>query len=71
MKNWISFPRVEGLASRQAHADLPPGTYEYCLVVDGNYIPDPQAQEAVPNPFGGWNSVLKVPGSQETRMAAH
>ena len=28
MKNWISFPRVEGTASRQAHCDLPDGTYE-------------------------------------------
>ncbi len=28
MKRRISFPRVEGTASRQAHADLPEGTYE-------------------------------------------
>jgi hypothetical protein len=39
---------------------LPPGTYEYCLVVDGQWLPDPLAREAVPNPFGGMNSVLKV-----------
>ncbi len=26
-KNWIEFPRVEGEASRQAHADLPAGTF--------------------------------------------
>jgi 1,4-alpha-glucan branching enzyme len=39
---------------------LPPGTYEYCLVVDGAYLPDPQARETVPNPFGGVNSVLRV-----------
>jgi 1,4-alpha-glucan branching enzyme len=39
---------------------LPPGTYEYCLVVDGQWIPDPLAQQTVPNPFGGRNSVLKV-----------
>jgi len=47
---------------------LPPGTYEYCLVVDGEWMPDPQARETVPNPFGGRNSVLKVAGSPE---AAH
>lgn len=40
---------------------LAPGTYEYCLVVDGRWMPDPLAREAVPNPFGGMNSVLKVP----------
>jgi 1,4-alpha-glucan branching enzyme len=45
---------------------LVPGAYEYCLVVDGHWIPDPLAKEAVPNPFGGMNSVLKVT-SYETK----
>ena len=39
---------------------LPIGTYEYCLVVDGEFRPDPLAKETVPNSFGGRNSVLKV-----------
>lgn len=39
---------------------LPPGTYEYCLVVDGQWIPDPLAKESAPNPFGGRNSILTV-----------
>ncbi len=47
---------------------LPPGTYEYCLVVDGKWIPDPLARESVPNPFGGRNSILRVASSLE---AAH
>jgi 1,4-alpha-glucan branching enzyme len=47
---------------------LPPGTYEYCLVVDGEWMPDPGARETVPNPFGGRNSILKVADSPE---AAH
>ena len=47
---------------------LPPGTYEYCLVVDGEWMPDPRARETVPNPFGGRNSLLKVADSPE---AAH
>lgn len=42
---------------------LPPGNYEYCLVVDGQWMPDPLASETVPNPFGGSNSLLKVAGS--------
>jgi 1,4-alpha-glucan branching enzyme len=41
---------------------LPPGEYEYCLVVDGEWIADPLAKESVPNPFGGVNSVLKANG---------
>lgn len=39
---------------------LAPGTYEYCFVVDGQWIPDPLAKSAVDNPFGGKNSVLEV-----------
>ncbi len=43
---------------------LPPGTYEYCLVVDGcNWSPDPHAPETAPNPFGGLNSVLRIAAS--------
>ncbi len=44
---------------------LAPGTYEYCLIVDGQWRPDPLAEETVPNPFGGRNSVLKVANSPE------
>jgi len=39
---------------------LSPGAYEYRLVVDGVWIPDPKVAETVPNPFGELNSVLKV-----------
>jgi 1,4-alpha-glucan branching enzyme len=45
-----------------------PGTYEYCLVVDGQWMPDPLARETVSNPFGERNSILKVANSPE---AAH
>jgi 1,4-alpha-glucan branching enzyme len=37
-----------------------PGRYEYLFVVDGNWLPDPKAMEAVQNPFGGTNSVMQV-----------
>jgi 1,4-alpha-glucan branching enzyme len=39
---------------------LPVGRYEYLFVVDGTWIPDPSANENVPNEYGGWNSVLSV-----------
>jgi 1,4-alpha-glucan branching enzyme len=48
---------------------LPPGIYEYRLVVDGQWIADPRAQETAPNPFGGRNSVLKVAASQAAHLA--
>jgi len=54
MKNWISFPRVEGLASRQAHADLPPGTYEREMGKEGFFGPSTQLYHA--HPPTGWTS---------------
>jgi len=45
------------------NTSLAPGMYEYCLVVDGQWMPDPLARGTVPNPFGGRNSILKVPSS--------
>jgi len=38
-KNWIEFPRVEGRISRQAHADLPEGTFEREIGRDGFFGP--------------------------------
>ena len=37
-----------------------PGRYEYLFVVDGQWLPDPNARESVQNPYGGTNSVLTV-----------
>ena len=39
MKNYIQFPRVGGDASRQAHADLPAGTYEREMGKEGFFGP--------------------------------
>ena len=39
---------------------LPDGRYEYKFVVDGAWLPDPNAEETAPNPFGTANSVLTV-----------
>jgi 1,4-alpha-glucan branching enzyme len=49
---------------------LPPGTYEYCLVVDGQWMPDPLAKETVANPFGGRNSLLTVATSPQASHLA-
>jgi len=42
---------------------LDPGTYTYRLVVDGEWLPDPESSELVPNPFGSYDSVLNVPAA--------
>jgi 1,4-alpha-glucan branching enzyme len=44
---------------------LPPGRYEYCLVVDGEWRPDPTAADQTPNVYGGLNSVLEVAPQHE------
>jgi homogentisate 1,2-dioxygenase len=38
-KKWISHPRIEGQASRQAHCDLPEGTFERELGREGFFGP--------------------------------
>ena len=53
MNKWISFPRVEGTASRQAHADLPAGTYERELGREGFYGPATHMYHA--HPPTGWS----------------
>jgi hypothetical protein len=42
---------------------LTPGRHEYLFLVDGQWLPDPQAKQYAPNPFGGQNSLLEVPAS--------
>src|SRR5215467_4438305 len=41
---------------------IKPGRHEYLFVVDGQWMPDPNARESVQNPFGGRNSILGVSG---------
>ena len=52
-------PQADGLWAIEL--DLPPGTYEYRFVVDGCcWCSDPTAPDAVLNPFGDYNAVLRV-----------
>lgn len=39
---------------------LVPGTYEYKLRVDGEWVNDPTAEQLVPNEFGTTNCVREV-----------
>ena len=49
-----------GVGNWWKETSLAPGIYEYCLVVDGQWMPDPLTRESVPNSFGGRNSILRV-----------
>jgi len=53
-KNWIEFPRVEGETSKQAHADLPAGTYEREIGRDGFFGPVTHIYHK--HPPTGWTS---------------
>jgi homogentisate 1,2-dioxygenase len=53
-KNWIEFPRVEGETSKQAHADLPAGTYEREIGRDGFFGPATHIYHK--HPPTGWTS---------------
>jgi homogentisate 1,2-dioxygenase len=54
MKRWITASRLEGEASRQAHADLPPGTYEREISTEGFF--GPAAFMHHRRPPTGWTS---------------
>ncbi|MGH8250924.1 MAG: homogentisate 1,2-dioxygenase [Steroidobacteraceae bacterium] len=54
MKRYIGHPRVEGEASRQAHADLPPGTYEREMSKEGFFGPASFFHHR--HPPTGWSS---------------
>lgn len=54
MRNYISFPKVEGETSRQAHADLPAGTYERELGKEGFFGPATHMYHR--HPPTGWTS---------------
>src|SRR5574339_505591 len=51
-KRWISFPRSEGEHSRQAHADLPSGTYEREMSKEGFFGPSAHFHHR--HPPTGW-----------------
>jgi homogentisate 1,2-dioxygenase len=53
-KTWIEFPRAEGETSRQAHADLPAGTYEREIGRDGFFGPATHIYHK--HPPTGWSA---------------
>lgn len=44
----------------QAAVQLPPGTYHYRFIVDGEWCDDPACTVRVPNPYGTQDSVRQV-----------
>ena len=53
--------RRDEIGSWKVQLWLPPGRYEYRLIVDGEWQDDPHASIRVPNVFGSNNCVLEIP----------
>lgn len=71
-RKWISFPKVEGVASRQAHCDLPEGTYEREIGREGFFGPATHMMH--PRPPTGWSKVegpLRPRAFDTTKLAEH
>jgi homogentisate 1,2-dioxygenase len=71
MKKWISFPRVEGTASRQAHAGLPEGTFERELGREGFFGPATHMyHRRPPTGWDGFEGPLRPRAFDTTRLQA-
>jgi homogentisate 1,2-dioxygenase len=71
MRRWISLPQIEGAASRQAHADLPEGTFERELGREGFYGPSTQMlHRHAPTGWTGVEGPLRPRAFDTTRIAA-
>jgi hypothetical protein len=47
----------------RAKVKLPPGTYHYRFIVDGEWHDDPACTLRIPNEFGGSNILREVRGA--------
>jgi len=71
MKNWIAFPKIEGKTSKQAHADLPKGTFEREIGKEGFYGPATHLYHAhPPTGWSGFEGPLK-PHAYDTTKLTH
>jgi homogentisate 1,2-dioxygenase len=60
MKEWIKLPRMEGVASRQAHADFPEGAYERELGREGFFGPASHMyHKNPPTSWADWQGPLR------------
>lgn len=69
MKRWIALPRTEGDCSRQAHADLPAGTYEREMGKEGFFGPTCHFHHAhPPTAWAGFAGPLKPHAYDLTKL---
>jgi homogentisate 1,2-dioxygenase len=69
-RRWISLPRSEGETSRQAHADLPAGTFERELGKEGFFGPATHMYHRhPPTGWSAWEGPLKPRAFDLTKLA--
>jgi homogentisate 1,2-dioxygenase len=69
MKKWITFPLREGTHSRQAHADLPEGTYEREFGSEGFFGPSTHLCHAhPPTSWTAWDGPLRPRAFDLTKL---
>ena len=69
MGKWITFSRIEGVASRQAHADLPEGTFEREIGKEGFYGPSTQMYHRhAPTGWSDFEGPLKPRAFDTTKL---
>ena len=71
MKRWLSFPKREGTASRQAHVDLPKGTFEREFGKEGFYGPASHLYHRhPPTGWSDWEGPLRPRAFDTTKLDA-
>ncbi len=69
---WISFPKIEGIASRQAHADLPEGTFEREIGREGFFGPATHMYHRhMPTAWSSFTGPLRPRAYDTTKIAEH
>ena len=58
-----------GLNGHMIEIPLPPGSYRYRLIVNGQWITDPHNPLTEPNPYGGSDSVMIGPARAMPTMS--
>ncbi|HYD01458.1 MAG TPA: glycogen-binding domain-containing protein, partial [Phycisphaerales bacterium] len=66
----VSLPmtRNDRLGVYERLVQIPPGRWQYRLVIDGHWTHDSVNPSTQSNPFGGLNSILDVPATSGTRL---
>ena len=71
MKRWISFPKTEGKHSKQAHCDLPEGTFEREFGKEGFFGPVSHIHHAnMPTGWETWEGDLRPRAFDTVKLAA-